>query len=271
MKERISIKESQEEAIAFLAIVAYHASAEEVSRLKECLKRLDKNIHYGIFVNDYKENDSIEELSEEAKVFIRNRSNLGYGRAVNMMHKSIRTNPRYLIIANTDVTWEQGTIEKAIKWIDINRDVSLAVPRIIGLNGETQNLCKRDPTILGMISRRFIPNLIKPIFLRKYDEWFCMMGKDYATVFEAEYLSGCFMIARADHFRRAGGFDESFFLYLEDADLTRRLRKLGRTVHLPIIEIKHAWGRGNHKSARLTLENIRSCYVYFRKWGWKIL
>ena len=90
---------------------------------------------------------------------------------------------------------------------------------------------------------------------------------DYNEVFEAPYLSGCCMIFRANSFYKIQGFDPSFFLYLEDADITRRLSSEGRCVHLPVAHIVHKWGRGNYRQNMLFLVNIISALIYFRKWG----
>jgi GT2 family glycosyltransferase len=94
-----------------------------------------------------------------------------------------------------------------------------------------------------------------------------MAHKDYETVFDVPYLSGCCMLIASDAFSRIGGFDDRFFLYLEDADITRRLASLGQAVHLPVASVVHHWGRGNHRSKRLTLVNLHSAWIYFRKWG----
>ena len=77
------------------------------------------------------------------------------------------------------------------------------------------------------------------------------------------------MIIRFNAFLSIGGFDERFFLYLEDADLTRRLSVIGRCVHLPIASVFHAWGKGSYKNIRLMLVNIHSAYLYFRIWGFR--
>ena len=63
------------------------------------------------------------------------------------------------------------------------------------------------------------------------------------------------------------GFDPRFFLYFEDADITRRLGRHGRTVHLPVAEVMHHWGRGSYTSFWLTMVNLHSAWLYFRKWG----
>jgi len=255
----------------FIAIVAYHPESEEVSRLEECLDRLGKGISYGVLANDHKGEEAVDRLSRSAAVFIRSKENLGYGRAANMLYREMRCTPEYFCIINTDVNWEEGSIEKAIDWLDRNKNVSLAVPKITDMNGDIEYLCKRDPTVLAMISRRFIPLHMKPKILKKYDDWYRMMDKDYGTCFEADYLSGCFMIARTACYANIGGFDEDYFLYLEDADLTRRMKAEGRTVHLPFVSVQHMWGKGNYKKLSLTIENIKSCIIYFRKWGLKVI
>ena len=74
-----------------------------------------------------------------------------------------------------------------------------------------------------MLSRRFLPDNLKPLWLRNYDKWYIMSNKDYNAIFDAPYLSGCCMVIRTSSFISIGGFDERYFLYLEDADITRSL------------------------------------------------
>ncbi len=78
------------------------------------------------------------------------------------------------------------------------------------------------------------------------------------------------MLMRSEAFQKVGGFDQRFFLYLEDADLTRRMAREGRCVHLPLVEVVHGWGRGNYSSLRLMLVNVMSAWRYFRRWGWAL-
>ena len=97
-----------------------------------------------------------------------------------------------------------------------------------------------------------------------------MENKNYLEDFEACYLSGCCMIIPTNSFIKVSGFDENFFLYLEDADLTRKLSSVGRCLHYSNSYINHNWGRGNYKSLKLMIVNIVSAFYYFSKWGWKL-
>ena len=94
-----------------------------------------------------------------------------------------------------------------------------------------------------------------------------MCDKDYMKVFEVSYLSGCCMVMRSDNFLAIGGFDERFFLYFEDADITRCLSTKGKCVHLPLASVTHGWGRGSYNNISLMVVNIVSAGRYFLKWG----
>ena len=97
-----------------------------------------------------------------------------------------------------------------------------------------------------------------------------MSNKDYNAIFDAPYLSGCCMVIRTSSFISIGGFDERYFLYLEDADITRSLSGVGRCLHFPRVSVVHSWGRGNYKSFRLLFVNLISSFKYFLKWGLKV-
>ena len=251
-----------------LLLVAYHPSLSEVEALKACLSKLKPHVGYAVVVNDYQPGEPVDQLKGDADYFLANSDNPGYGRAVNRLVFRIRPLPPFIGVLNTDLTWCSGTFEKLLDWMNDHPDVSLSVPQILDETGGIQKLCKQNPTLLGLFSRRFVPDSLKPGCLKNYDSWYVMADQDYQQVFEAPYLSGCCMLIKSEAFCRAGGFDERFFLYLEDADLTRSLAMHGRCIHLPIANVTHGWGRGNYKSFKLTLVNFISAWSYFRKWGW---
>ena len=253
-----------------LVFVAYHPSAAEVERLRVCLEVLPSGIGYSVVVNDHQPGESIDQLASHADHYLPCRDNPGYGEAVNRLMRQMPEIPTYIAVMNTDLTWSPDCFPGLLAWLRAHQDVTLAVPQIRNADGEVQKLCKQDPTVLGLLSRRFIPAWLKPAWLKRYDRWYVMAEMDYDAVFDVPYLSGCCMLMRRDAFIEVGGFDSSFFLYLEDADLTRRLRRFGRCVHLPVQFIRHDWGRGNYQSLRLVLVNLHSAWLYFSKWGWRL-
>ena len=253
-----------------LLLVAYHPSLLEVEQLKACLAELPSQVGYAVVVNDHQPGEPVEQLEAGADCFLANSDNPGYGRAVNRLVVRLGQLPPYIGVLNTDLSWQLGTFEQLLAWLQQHPDVNLAVPQILDEAGTPQKLCKHHPTVLGLFSRRFLPDWLKPRWLKRYDRWYVMADQNYQEVFEAHYLSGCCMLIRSEAFRRAGGFDERYFLYLEDADLTRSLARDGRCVHLPVADVVHGWGRGNYRNVGLMAVNLASAWHYFRKWGWAL-
>ena len=253
-----------------LLLVAYHPSPLEVEQLQACLAELPPEVGYAVVVNDHQIGEPVEQLAAGADCFLTNRDNPGYGRAVNRLAVRLGQLPPYIGVLNTDLSWSSGTFEQLLGWLQLHPQVSLAVPQILDEAGRPQHLCKHHPTVLGLFSRRFLPDWLKPSWLKRYDRWYVMADQNYQEVFDAPYLSGCCMLIRSDAFRRAGGFDERYFLYLEDADLTRSLARDGRCVHLPVAGVVHGWGRGNYRNLGLMAVNLASAWHYFRKWGWAL-
>jgi len=266
----VAAVQRSEERQLLLLLVAYHPSLQEVEQLQACLAELPPQVGYAVVVNDHHPGEPVEQLAAGADGFLANPDNPGYGRAVNRLVAHLGQLPPYIGVLNTDLTWPGGTFEQLLGWLQQHPQVSLAVPQILDEAGSPQKLCKHNPTVLGLFSRRFLPDWLKPAWLKRYDRCYVMADQDYQEVFEAPYLSGCCMLIRIDAFRRVGGFDERYFLYLEDADLTRTLARDGRCVHLPVAGVVHGWGRGNYRNLGLVLVNLASAWHYFRKWGWAL-
>ena len=256
-----------------LVLVAFHPGEEEVCRLQQSLEALEPWIGYAVVVNDHRPGEAVDRLATGARLFLTNTDNPGYGRAVNRAVQALQQRgetAECMGVLNTDLSWHQGTFELLFGWLREHPEVVLAVPQLLGADGVVQKLCKHHPTVLGLFSRRFIPAWLKGRELLRYDAWYVMAQQDYSQIFDVEYLSGCCMLMSMRAFQKVGGFDSHYFLYLEDADLTRSMATIGRTIHLPIASVTHHWGRGNYRSWRLVLVNLHSAWIYFRKWGLRI-
>lgn len=93
-----------------------------------------------------------------------------------------------------------------------------------------------------------------------------MKETGYDKPFEVEYATGCFMFFRTEIFKQLKGFDEHIFLYLEDADITRRVNQISKTIFYPYNYVIHDWQRGAHKNLKLMWINVKSAIWYFWKW-----
>lgn len=64
------------------------------------------------------------------------------------------------------------------------------------------------------------------------------------------------------------GFDERYFMYMEDVDLVRRLGRLGKTLYAPQVHIVHEYAKGSYGNKKLLVFHLKSGLRYFNKWGW---
>ena len=98
--------------------------------------------------------------------------------------------------------------------------------------------------------------------LREY----AMLDEDLSVPCEIENATGCFMMFRTDLFKKIGGFDKRYFMYFEDCDITRTVRKYAKAVFYPEAVVYHVWGRESKKNFKLMLVQISSMLKYFIKW-----
>lgn len=234
--------------------------------------------HLGTFTNvifvDNSPDSALENVVGKyawAKYIKNPAGNKGFGHGHNL---ALRLAPpsKYFVVVNPDIAFSGETIEKLESYMDAHEEVSLAVPRMTYPDGRLQYLCKRYPTVLALFGRRFLPGFVARMrCVKSYLDRFEMRDCSYDDVLEPMYLSGAFMFFRRSAFEQVGGFDERFFLYLEDADITIRIKQHGRAVYFPGATVQHAWGRGSHKSLYLTWVTIQSAFRFFNKHGWRFI
>jgi hypothetical protein len=194
------------------------------------------------------------------------RSNCGFGAGHNIALKHL-AEAEYHLVLNSDVHFEPNVLVELIDFLALNESVGLVMPRVLYPDGSAQNLCKRLPVPFDMLARRTFPRMLKG-WCRARMSLFELSDFDTNTVLSVPYLSGCFMLLRKKSLLECGFFDERFFLYFEDVDLTRRIHERYETVYYPHATIIHRHDRGSYKSLRLLLYGIQSAILYFNKWGW---
>ena len=94
-----------------------------------------------------------------------------------------------------------------------------------------------------------------------------MADRDLTQPTEIEFCPGSFSAVDTAAFKEVGGFDEGYFMYVEDADLTQKMRTKGKAYLVPQYTAVHAWHRAAHRSLKPFLWQLRSLLRYFSKWG----
>jgi GT2 family glycosyltransferase len=191
-------------------------------------------------------------------------ANLGYGRGHNIAIQRSTPKQKYHLICNPDITLGDDTLAILYDFMESHPEVGLCMPKLVGPDGETHFCCRRSPVALDYISQLLLPGT----WGRRRKAALEMRGHDYAHTMEVPCLSGCFMFFRSEVLHCLGGFDDRFFLYFEDLDLSARARKLGKNVYFPYTWVIHERQSAHKTSWQLKAHFAASACRYFAKWGW---
>ena len=245
-----------------VSIVLYKHTVSVIESLVETLRK--SKVVSEVFLID---NSPVEEVEFKRLnvVYLFNGKNLGYGAAHNIaLRKTITQNLTYHLVMNPDIAFEPSILAKIESFMNINSEIGLLMPKIVYPTGEIQYLCKLIPTPFDLIFRRFLPKS----WTRRRMEIFEMRDSGYHHIMDVPYLSGCFMFLRTEAVRQVGLFDERFFMYPEDIDLSRRIHKQYRTVFYPEVQVTHNHAQGSYLNGKLLFIHIVNMVKYFNKWGW---
>lgn len=190
--------------------------------------------------------------------------NIGFGAGHNRNLARLTTPSDYLLVVNPDVYFNKGTLTEIIDYAGKHSNISQLMPLVRYPDGKLQRLCKRLPTPFDLLIRRFIPF---NVFTRRR-AYYEMEDFSYDEVREIPFLSGCFSLVRMDAMLKVGGYDERFFMYMEDLDLCRRLKGEGETIFYPGATIYHKFEKESYRSFLLLKIHATSAIKYFNKYGW---
>lgn len=248
------------------SIVLRDSPESDLDKLYRCM--LDSSIKPQLYVINNSTRDLYHPLASEfAIASIRNQKNIGYGGGHNVALRRIRDTSEFHFVLNADIQFGPLELERMIAYMRENQEVGQLMPRVVYEDGNLQHLCKLLPTPGDVFLRRFAPPSLKSL-MRERMEDYELQFSGYNRIMDVPCLSGCFMLFRVSALRDIGLFDERYFMYAEDFDLTRRMHAKYRTVFFPEATIVHAHARSSYKNGRLLWWHAQSLVKYFNKWGW---
>ncbi len=196
--------------------------------------------------------------------YIKNHKNIGFGAGHNLALKEIDFKSDVHFFINPDTSFD-NIIDKIALIFEANEDFGALMPNIVYPDGTKQNLCKLLPTPIDLFLRRFLDiKFLKKLFSTNY----VLKNLDENQFTEIPTLSGCFLCVRTNILKEINGFDERFFLYMEDIDLVRRVGMKYKTIFCPFINVKHGFKKGSYRNHKLLILHIKSAILYFNKYGW---
>jgi N-acetylglucosaminyl-diphospho-decaprenol L-rhamnosyltransferase len=251
-----------------LVIVNYNT----VEDLRKCLITLKERLgSWETIVVDNGSSDGSREmvLKEFPWVdLVDNPGNPGYASACN---KGLaETSQPYVLILNSDVEFLENGLEEVLDYLDANPDVGALGPMVLNSDGSAQMSCRRFPSMRENMVHGFLGDFWPDNPLtRSYQ----MKDMRREEICEADWVSGAAMFLRRSAAEKVGGFDENYFMYVEDVDLCWRLKRAGfKVTYHPSFKLIHHIGRtSSQQSMRMLYEHHRSMYIFFRRryTGWR--
>lgn len=243
------------------SIVTYN----NMSTIKKTLDTLfdqTTDVDFKLYVVDNGSTDGTPEFIENnypQVVVIKSKGNIGFGAGHNTVIKNLES--KYHAIINPDIVLCENVIKKMADYMDDNPQIGLLSPRICFPDGRDQILGKRNPHLKYLVASRLRGEEPSKL-LREY----AMLDCDLSKPISIENATGCFMFIRTDVLIKVGGFDDRYFMYFEDADLTRQIAQIAECVYYPDAVVNHVWGRESKRNFKLMCVHIDSMFKYFSKW-----
>ena len=246
-----------------LSIVLVTRNSKSV--LFDCLKSLDNNdeITFSksaewIIVDNNSDDGSIEEVLKlyPRTTVIKNKENLGFAKAANQGFNIAKSD--FILYINTDTEIKKDSISKLYNKIVSDNKIAVIGPRLLRKNNTIQKSVYPEATLYTEIFKPIVKLFVS------IKENFYKVGKCYTV----NSLRGACFIINKQYMKQVGGFDERYFFYLEETDLFRQLKLIGKRIcYLPESEVYHYGGLGSDDKMTFNKKKMynESLLKYFAK------
>ena len=159
---------------------------------------------------------------EDKILLIRNKTPLGFGE--NHNNACMKTERDWFAVLNPDIRCDPLIFPLLIAAHE-SAGAGVTAPRIVGINGLAEDSVRYYPTLSRILNRT----------------WLRFMGRSLVSDYKlkdgkhmpVDWVAGMFLLFKSVNYREVGGFDTRYFMYLEDADICRRLNLKG----LPVVVV----------------------------------
>jgi hypothetical protein len=242
-------------------VVVNWNTRDAVLECLESIRRASRQLALeAIVVDNGSPDGSAEAIAERFPEFrlIANRRNAGFARANNQAFRHCRG--RYVLLLNPDTEARVESLRGLVEFMDRTPDAGAAGLQLRHPDGRRQNSFDSFPALATELLSKHLLRLLLP---RLYPSKRTVPGGPITV----DLVIGACLIVRPDLLSRLGGFDERFFLFVEEADLCRRIGKAGwKVYHLPHLDICHSYHFSKEQApAHATIESYRSSYLFFKK------
>jgi GT2 family glycosyltransferase len=240
----------------------------DINILQNAIRSILKTDGIGkVFLVDNSPTDDLKIMVTDLRIeYIHSPANPGFGASHNVaIQKAMEIGSKYHFIVNPDIYFEGDVIMSMVEYMANDSRIGMMMPQILNEDGTIQNLPKLLPSPFSILKRK----IKKPVrFYQKFINQYELRQVPKDTIYNAPVLSGCFTLLNLDAIKKIGMYDDAFFMYFEDWDLSRRMHQQYKTIYFPQVSVVHEYESGANKSKKLFKIFVNSAIKYFNKWGW---
>ena len=236
--------------------------------LAECLASIvahgDEFVGSVVVVDNASTDDSLEQCSSiplPRLSIVRNTSNLGFARACNV--GAVGASTPHLLFLNPDARLLPDTLRSLLEFLKLpeQQGVGIAGVQLVNSAGHVSRCCARFPRPGQLVARALGLDRVKVVSGHFMSEW------NHLTTRPVDHVIGAFFVVRRSLFEELGGFDERFFVYLEDLDFSLRAKHAGwESVYFAEANAIHFGGGSSQQvKAQRLFYSLRSRLLYSHK------
>jgi N-acetylglucosaminyl-diphospho-decaprenol L-rhamnosyltransferase len=237
------------------AVVNYNAG----EHLAACVTSLRaEGVHPIVVVDNGSTDDSLDRLSDGPDItVIRSPSNVGYGGGMNRAVAAMGDDDSPVLVCNPDLVVRPGAIKVLVAALEADPKVGIVGPRLNNVDGSLYPSARAFPAMGDAIGHAFL-GAVAP--RNRFSQRYKLLDWDHATARPVDWVSGACCLVRRTAWDEVGGFDDSFFMYMEDVDLCWRVGRRGwQVLYEPAAEVMHVQGASTDQLAyRMIIAHHRS-------------
>lgn len=236
-----------------VVFLEYH-SVCEISAAVQSVRRYDKDCEIIVSSNSLytleEQQRVCKEVPEAKWVFNERNGGFGYGMTMGAQ----RATGDYIVFLNSDVLLYSG-FQDLVRYMEEHKQVGMIAPQLESPDGEVQDSYRDFITPFNLVRRN-----VKRLFHLLPDQ------RQYAPQ-TVDWVIGAFMLTKKAYFDQVGGFDyQRYFMYAEDMDLCRELKRIGlQTVYYPMVKAQYVGTRASRKNLKYTKIHLQSLFRYWQK------
>lgn len=245
------------------SIVTHRPDRAELQQCIECVLRCP--LVRTLYLIDNSPDNGLQNLINSPRTHYEHVANDGYGAGHNIaIRRSVNAGAFAHLVLNADTVWQGDVISDMVQYMAHHPEVGMMMPKVYYPDGSLQLTARRLPTPYDLIAKRFLPSRFTHRRMSRY----LLACADHDKIINSPYLPGSFLLLRGEAIKRDGMFDERFFMYPEDIDLTRRFHRHWLTIHYPSVSIIHRHNAASRRNLRMLGIHLVNMMRYFNKWGW---